>query len=336
MSIITNNPLNVYLDKINSLKDSFLEKYKNNDSASSEIYKHMRIIHGQAIRENTLLNIRIAQNNKASEDDLIALSISDNLLDIIRKKINHCMMKYHEKSNDKFHERSNEKSNETSNEKSNEKPTQKFNSNNSNVTKYAGLGENIKYKIRSNGNADEISISNLDTEASFQNAKNPQTMTGGKSNNSNTTEFINNLDTEQADNIYSKYQRQNNNLVTDNDDNDNNDYDDDFTNQMGGHYIDPSKPVLVNYWADWCGVSRRFLPTWEKFRDSAKEKYANLVIRDVDMGKNENELQQQISKFGVKGYPTMVLYKDGMTESKVAGNMTVNDIHNFIDANLNK
>ncbi|AEQ33117.1 thioredoxin domain-containing protein [Megavirus chiliensis] len=325
MSIITNNPLNVYLDKINSLKDSFLEKYKNNDSTSSEIYKHMRIIHGQAIRENTLLNIRIAQNNKASEDDLIALSISDNLLDIIRKKINHCMMKYHEKSNDKFHERSNERSNE--------KPNQKSNLNNSNMTKYTGLGENIKYKIRNNGNADEISISNLDTEASFQNAKNPQTMTGGKSNNSNTTEFINNLDTEQADNIYSRYQRQNNNLDTDDN---NDDYDDDFTNQMGGHYIDPSKPVLVNYWADWCGVSRRFLPTWEKFRDSAKEKYANLVIRDVNMDKNENELQQQISKFGVRGYPTMVLYKDGMTESKVAGNMTVNDIHNFIDANLNK
>nr|QZX43104.2 disulfide isomerase [Mimivirus sp.] len=231
------------------------------------------------------------------------------------------MMKYHEKSNDKFHERSNERSNE------------KPNLNSSNITKYTGLGENIKYKIRNNGNADEISISNLDTEASFQNAKNPQTMTGGKSNNSNTTEFINNLDTEQADNIYSRYQRQNNNLDTDDN---NDDYDDDFTNQMGGHYIDPSKPVLVNYWADWCGVSRRFLPTWEKFRDSAKEKYANLVIRDVNMDKNENELQQQISKFGVKGYPTMVLYKDGMTESKVAGNMTVNDIHNFIDANLNK
>nr|AEX62726.1 thioredoxin domain-containing protein [Moumouvirus Monve] len=327
MANITNNPLNVYLDEITSLKNAFFNGYNNkNNNDSDNLLRRMRIIHGNAIREYTLLNSRIAQRDTVTEDDLITLSVSDNLLDAIRKKINHSIIKYHENINNKQNQ-----INQVT------QPT--------NTTPKVNTGN---YRIRSNGNVDELSISVPDTETNFQNTRTAiQTAVGGE-NNSTMTDMINNLNTEQADSLLSRYQTRDN-FGTNNTNNLNNNSNNnnigtmtgnigDMNNQSGGaDPIDVTKPVLVNYYADWCGVSRRFLPTWNKARESFREKYPNLVVRDVNMKRDDpdvKELQGMASKLGVQGYPTLVLYKDGNTESRIAGNMTVADIHNFIDAKL--
>uniref|UniRef100_A0A6G6ABF4 Thioredoxin domain-containing protein n=1 Tax=Borely moumouvirus TaxID=2712067 RepID=A0A6G6ABF4_9VIRU len=324
MANITNNPLNVYLDEISSLKNTFFNGYNNkNNNDSDNLLRRMRIIHGNAIREYTLLNLRMAQKDAVTEDDLITLSVSDNLLDAIRKKINHSIIKYHENIN--------KKQNQT-NQPLNVAP--KFNNGN--------------YRIRSNGNVDELSISVPDTETNFQRARTIQTTVGGE--NSTTTDMIN-LNTDQAESLLSKYQTRDNfgtnntNNYNNNNDSNNNNISTgitgntgDMNNQTGGaDPIDVTKPVLVNYYADWCGVSRRFLPTWNKTRESFREKYPNLVVRDVNMKRDDpdvKELQGMASKLGVQGYPTLVLYKDGNVYTKIAGNLTPKEIHSFVDEYL--
>ncbi|AGF85278.1 hypothetical protein QJ854_gp504 [Moumouvirus goulette] len=337
MANITNNPLNVYLDEITSLKNAFFNGYNNkNNNDSDNLLRRMRLIHGNAIREYTLLNSRIAQKDAVTEDDLITLSISDNLLDAVRKKINHSIIKYHENVNNKQN-----KTNQT-----NQSVNTKMNTGN--------------YRVRRNGNVDELSITVPDTETNFQNTKTAvQTAVGGE-NNSTMTDMINNLNTDQAESLLSRYQTRDNfgtnntnNLNNNNMNTMNNNMNTmnnnnigtrmtgnigDMNNQSGGaDPIDVTKPVLVNYYADWCGVSRRFLPTWNKARESFREKYPNLVTRDVNMKRDDpdvKELQGMASKLGVQGYPTLVLYKDGNTESRIAGNMTLADIHNFLDSKL--
>lgn len=138
----------------------------------------------------------------------------------------------------------------------------------------------------------------IKSENSFNNAK-----------DQNTTEYINNLTTTEANNLFSN------------------------ENQKGGedkNEMDVKKPTIINYWADWCGYSKKFLPKWEKFKIEAKEKYPNLQVLDLNV-KNDEELNNMAKKAGVSGYPTLVLYKDGNKKYSIASNMNTDDIIKFID-----
>src|SRR5499426_76748 len=73
-----------------------------------------------------------------------------------------------------------------------------------------------------------------------------------------------------------------------------------------------SQPVLVDFWAAWCGPCRMLAPTIESLAEEYEGK-AKIVKLNVD----END--ENSSSYGVKGIPTLILFRDGEEAERVVG-----------------
>jgi thioredoxin 2 len=76
-----------------------------------------------------------------------------------------------------------------------------------------------------------------------------------------------------------------------------------------------SLPVLVDFWAAWCGPCRAVAPELEKL---ARQKSGALVVAKVDT----EALPQLAARFGIRSIPTLMLFRDGKLEKQVAGAMS--------------
>jgi thioredoxin 1 len=74
-----------------------------------------------------------------------------------------------------------------------------------------------------------------------------------------------------------------------------------------------SKPVLVDFWAEWCGPCRALAP---KLDEISKELGDKVEIMKVDIDSNP----QSPSKYGVRGVPTLILFKNGKEVDQIVGN----------------
>jgi thioredoxin 1 len=93
--------------------------------------------------------------------------------------------------------------------------------------------------------------------------------------------------------------------------------------------IEADKPVLVDFWAPWCGPCRMVGPILEEI---AAEEASRIKIVKVNVDEN----QQYASKLGVFNIPTMVLYKDGEPVDKIVGAMPktalLNRLNPYLDS----
>ncbi|MET8544319.1 thioredoxin [Kitasatospora sp. NPDC004799] len=76
--------------------------------------------------------------------------------------------------------------------------------------------------------------------------------------------------------------------------------------------LDSSKPVLVDFWATWCGPCRQVAPVLE---DIAAEHGDKLTIAKLDVDAN----QATAAKYGVISIPTLIVYKDGEPVKSITG-----------------
>ncbi|MFY0678729.1 MAG: thioredoxin TrxA [Neptuniibacter sp.] len=85
--------------------------------------------------------------------------------------------------------------------------------------------------------------------------------------------------------------------------------------------------VLVDYWAEWCGPCKMIAPVLEEI---AKEYDGQLKICKLNIDEN-NETPP---KFGIRGIPTLMLFKGGNVEATKVGALSKSQLAAFIEANL--
>ncbi|CAI08806.1 MULTISPECIES: thioredoxin TrxA [Aromatoleum] len=86
-------------------------------------------------------------------------------------------------------------------------------------------------------------------------------------------------------------------------------------------------PVLVDYWAEWCGPCKMIAPILD---DVAKEYAGKLKVAKLNIDEN----QETPAKFGVRGIPTLMLFKGGNVEATKVGALSKSQLTAFIDSNL--
>ena len=88
-----------------------------------------------------------------------------------------------------------------------------------------------------------------------------------------------------------------------------------------------SVPVLVDYWAEWCGPCKMIAPTLDEI---AKEYQGKLKIAKVNVDENPQVTQ----KFGIRSIPTLMIFKDGSVQAQKVGAMSKSQLSAFIETNL--
>ncbi|KAI3589711.1 MULTISPECIES: thioredoxin TrxA [Burkholderiaceae] len=87
------------------------------------------------------------------------------------------------------------------------------------------------------------------------------------------------------------------------------------------------KPVLLDFWAEWCGPCKMIAPILDEV---AKDYGDRVQIAKINVDEN----QQVPAKFGIRGIPTLILFKNGEVVAQKVGALSKSQLTSFLDAQV--
>ena len=99
--------------------------------------------------------------------------------------------------------------------------------------------------------------------------------------------------------------------------------DDSFENDV----LNAEGPVLIDYWAEWCGPCKAIAPVLNEIAEAYDGK---LTIAKINIDDNPNVP----AKYGVRGIPTLTIFKGGNVEATKVGALSKSQLTAFIDSNI--
>lgn len=99
--------------------------------------------------------------------------------------------------------------------------------------------------------------------------------------------------------------------------------DDSFEDEV----LNSELPVLVDYWAEWCGPCRAIAPLLD---DISRDYEARIKVAKLNVDENP----KMPLKYGIRGIPTLMIFKEGSVEGTKVGSLSKSQLIAFIDSHI--